>query len=179
MARETEFTEIDEQKYSCSMMPGTKGNKTLVELIDMVGRPVVVMASNALRQTKPNGKDPTMGIELGIDSNLSDLVQLGTHLLFERLTPEQADATIKAVLDGVSAEGVGDLKKKEIFDEHFRGRIWHLWKVFAWSLEVNYRDFFEGLRSNMTIQRWILAGSKVWGPQTSTSKSGESSPPQT
>ena len=146
MSREVETVSIDGEKYACRMMPATKGQKVLIRLTELVGRPALVMAAGAVR-----GEG---------DVQLHDLIEVGTRIIFERLTDEEADASIKDVLDGVMVEGGGDVLKN--FDEHFRGRILHLYKVFAWALEVNYRDFFDAALSSDLKETVQEVGTKAW-----------------
>ena len=37
----------------------------------------------------------------------------------------------------------------KMFDEHFGGRLMHLYKVVQFTLEVNYKDFFDVAQSRM------------------------------
>ena len=138
--RETEYKEIDGVRYACDMMPATKAHKTLIELTAMVGRPVIVAIAKG-----------ASGGDLG-ESEVDSLAEVGTALLFDRLTPDSSDQVIQNVLDGVRSEGVGNLSDRITFDQHFRGRIVHLYKVFAWAVEVNYRDFFAVASSSHLLQ---------------------------
>jgi hypothetical protein len=157
--REVETREIDGEKYACRMMPATKGQKVLIRLTDLVGRPALVMAAGAMK-----GEDDNV--------QLHDIIDLGTRIIFERLTDEEADASIKDVLDGVMVENGGDVLKN--FDEHFRGRILHMYKVFAWALEVNYRDFIDAALSSDLKEVVEEAGTKAWQAAISMMKSGDS-----
>ena len=61
------------------------------------------------------------------------------------------------------------------FDIHFKGRVLAMYKVFAWAMEVNYRDFFGAAHSSPLGQILKMAGSKAWSGLTSTPRSGSSS----
>ena len=158
MSREVELKEIDGEKYACRMMPATVAQKTLVRLTDLVGRPVMVMIAGAIRDEG--------------ETELQTIAEIGTRILFERLTDDESDFVIKSVLDGVMVEGGGEVLKS--FDEHFRGRIMHLYKVFAWSVEVNYRDFIDAALSSDLKTSVKEVATKAWQAATSTMKSGES-----
>ena len=160
MAREVETKRIDDEKYACRMMPATKGQKVLIRLTELVGRPALVMTAGVIRSEG--------------EVEVHDIIELGTRIIFERLTDDEADATIKDVLDGVMVENGGEVLKN--FDEHFRGRIMHLYKVFAWALEVNYRDFFDAALSSDLKETVTEVATRAWQGAISTMKSGEYAP---
>lgn len=135
---ETQRTEIDGVKYICEMMPATKAHKVLIELLDILGRPALVAIA-----TGAGGK--------GFDAGIDVIAEVASRLLTEKLTPDSSDRIIKIALDGVKAEGVGAVNEEKIFDNHFRSRILHLYKVFAWAIRVNYMDFFNAADSNPSI----------------------------
>ena len=142
MSRETQFREIDGIKYVCTMMPATVAHKTLLQLTEVVGRPVLLAVAKAV------GNDELL---------LDELVETGTHALFERLNPSVGEDLILDLLQGVRVEGVGELSRKDVFDNHFRGRIFHLYKVLGFSVEVNFRDFFDELLSQQ-LKKNVGAG---------------------
>ncbi len=172
MTRKTETTEIDGHKYACTMMPATLAQTTFIRLVDLVGKPVLFMAAGAFKE---DGK-----LDMG------NLAELGLATLFDRLTPEESDEVIKAVLNGVMVEGEGDVLKA--FDDHFRGRVLSMYRVFQWALGVNYRDFFDAATSSGLLKaaRELMAAVKKEGIKsamsgladlTSTSESGDSAAP--
>jgi len=161
MAREIQFKEIGGVKYICEMMPATQANKTLISLTEIIGRPAVSMIAKAFTDDG--------------DIEIDDLAGIGLASMFERFDEDVGDRMIKSVLTGVRAEGVSDLAKE--FDEHFRGRILDLYKVFAWALEVNYKDFFDAARSSALISKLSSVGVKARSLLTSTTPSSDLSPP--
>lgn len=165
MARETEYEEIDGTKYACQMMPATKAHAVLIRLGDTIGYP----ALNAIATA--TGGDMTSGVD--------DVVRVVTELLARKLTPEVANEVILMAMDGVRCEGVGEMSKQQIFDQHFRGRILHMYKVFAWSLGVNFADFFDGARSNHTVQSVLEVGGQALKVLTQTLQSGLSAAEKT
>lgn len=158
MARDVARKEIGGQMYNCTMMPATKANRTLISLTEIVGRPAVAMLSNAFVN----------------DANIeiSDLAGIGIATIFERFDEETGDRLIKNILDGVLCEGVGPVN--DHFDEHFRGRILTLYQVFAWALEVNYKDFFDGARSSALMSKISTAVAKVQSRLTTIPTSSDS-----
>jgi len=168
MAREIEYKEINNVRYICEMMPATLSTKTLIELTDVLGRPLLVSLSKGV--STDGGLD-----ELEID----DLAEVSTRLLFEKLTPDNTDRIVKSVLCGVKAEGVGDMSDSKIFDSHFRGEIMHMFRVFAWALEVNYRDFFAAARSSALLSKLKKAGKRAVIQKIATQESGTSSSTET
>lgn len=163
MSRETQFKEISGDKYACSMMPATLANKTLITLIDVVGRPATTILANAF-----TAKD------VG-DLDVEELIGVAMTAVFERMDGDRGDALVKAVLTGVTVESKGDVVK--IFDEHFRGQILTLYKVFRWAIEVNYQDFFDAVRSSALITKISSAGAKAHNRLTTILTSTDSSSP--
>ncbi len=164
--RESEHKNIDGVDYTCEMMPGTLAQKTLVELTLLLGRPLLVSLAKGF----------TGEGEVEID----ELADAATLLLSERLNAESSDRLIKATLQGVTTSGAGYVAATDAaFDTHFRGRILHLYKVFAWSLEVNYRDFFDGALSSPLLEKAKQAAKRAYHRSTSTLGSGTSSTSET
>lgn len=174
--RETEHKEIDGHKYVCEMMPATLAQTTFMQLVELVGKPVLFMAVGAFKEDGEHKSSP----------DLATLAELGLVTLFDRLSPEEADEVIKAVLNGVLVEKKGDVLK--CFDEHFRGRVLSMYKVFQWALAVNYRDFVDaatssGIPSKLaavveTLKEAGLASAmSAFKEKTSTNESGDSAPP--
>jgi hypothetical protein len=163
MSRETQFKEIGGDKYACHMMPATIANKTLIELVDVVGRPAATILANAF-----TAKD------IG-DLDVEELVSVAMQAVFQRMDGDRGDALMKAILNGVVVEGKGDVVKN--FDDHFRGRILTLYKVFRWAVEVNYQDFFDAVRSSALITKISSVGAKAYSQLTTTRTSTDSSSP--
>ena len=58
------------------------------------------------------------------------------------------EALIKDLLETATIEQEGKIAKvMPLFDELFRGKVFTLYKVLAFALEVNFADFFEPLRA--------------------------------
>jgi len=58
------------------------------------------------------------------------------------------EALIKDLLETATVEQEGKIAKvMPLFDELFRGKVFTLYKVLAFALEVNFADFFEPLRA--------------------------------
>lgn len=58
------------------------------------------------------------------------------------------EALIKDLLETATVEQEGRIAKvMPLFDELFRGKVFTLYKVLAFALEVNFADFFEPLRA--------------------------------
>ena len=164
--RNKENIEIDGVNYICTMMPATMANKVLVELVDAVGRPALMAAAT--------------GFDGSGMSGLDTVVDVGTKMLMERVTPESADRVCKLALHGVMAEGVkGDLFEDKYFDAHFQGRILHLWKVVSWSIKVNYGDFFCAAHSNPTVSSLVSTMSSGLNTLTAILSSGDAASSET
>lgn len=167
--RELEKKEIDGVKYACQMMPATVANTTLKRLLELTAAPTLVLASGAWSQDKGKVPTPNHGIA---PADLADLTEKAVTLLFDRIPGEELNNLCRDVFNGLTCNEVG--KVDENIDDHFRGRLLHMYKVFVWCIEVNYRDFFDAGRS-LGILSWIVAMAKkaALSRQTSTPQSGE------
>lgn len=163
--RETENKEIDGIWYECQMMPATLANKTLVRLVDTLGRPAVAAIAGGFG-----------------DQSVDTVANTVSMILTKGLTPEATDEIVMSVLKGVYTPGAenedlsgnGELHNRENFDRHFRGRIKAMYQVVAWSIQVNYRDFFDVARSSPNIKMWRGRAEKVFSALIATLESGTS-----
>ncbi len=173
--RETEFTEIDGEKYVCTMMPGTKAQMTFVEMSQLIGAPAMAMIAKAFEPVVTKDGD----VKEGLDAHtVESLMAQGVQVFLTELTPAQSDRIIKTLMDGIKCEGVGDLSDVKLFDAQFRGRVLTMYRVFSWSMEVNFRDFFDAALSSRIRQILQKAGAKAWSGLTSIPSSEDSSSDQ-
>ena len=162
MARNKENKNIDDIDYVCTMMPATMANKVLVELMGTLGQPALVAIASAFSSDG--------------ESQIDAIADAATRAIMQRLSPEDADRVCKMVLHGVRCtENAGNVNESDVFDEHFRGRIFHLWKVVAWSIQVNYRDFFYAANSNPTVSGLLKKLSSGASMLTAILSSGDAS----
>ncbi len=84
-----------------------------------------------------------------------------TEILFEKLSAEDIVSITKELLAASTVNGKPLLGQ---FDIHFRGRMMTWAKVLAFSLEVNYSDFFGVLRERVSFAG--LAASLSGGSKT-------------
>lgn len=127
-------------------------NQTVVHLIDGKGYEFYMMPpSKALRiliQLAKRALGPVGGALEGSGASLSDILQTKINLeamlsrLAENLDADWAQQTILAILEHVVHEG----GTKIVFEVEFMGKLLHLFKIIGKALEVNYSDFWEGLR---------------------------------
>jgi hypothetical protein len=165
--RETEKKTIDGGNYVCSMMPATKANRIFTEIIGLVGAPAFAMVSAAFAKDEVE------------DVHVEQLVASGLQVFLADLSPDQWDRIVFEMMDGVLVEGVGSLHDRGKFDQHFRGRVLTMWRVWAWAMEVNFRDFLDAVRSNDVAKGLAAkareAATKAWTTQTRTPSSQNSS----
>ncbi len=140
------------------MMPATKSHAVMIELIDTIGQPALQAIATAVGGDLSNSVDNVIGV--------------AGEMLSRKVTPETADRLVRMMLESVSAEGLVYFSKDSVFDEHFAGRMLHMYKVVAWSIGVNYSDFFEGARSNRTVQNVLEVGGQALKVLTATLQSG-------
>lgn len=134
MPRESQpkaFTHGDEVvRVITQPLPATKALKLLTRLTTMVGETILVLAAR--------GGD-------GLEDMDADTLRFTVRALINRMDEDVVDATVKEALQGMQAEGVGDVVQH--FDSFFQGRMMLLFDCLQYALEINYRDFFDALRS--------------------------------
>ncbi len=153
---EIQFQEIDSIKYVCEMMPALLASATIVRLMALVGRPALVLAADAYTSFESGAIDDENGV--------ANLIRLGTEQVFAGLTPEETETVLLSLLCGVKVAGIaGDLSDPVRFNAHFRGRLLSAYKVWAWSLQCNYRDFIDAARSFGIVEKLESAASHAMG----------------
>lgn len=129
MQNQQESHVIDDIAYEFYMMPPGKALKIFVQLLKRALGPV----GGAL-----DGSSLSLSDILKAKVNLNGLLSR----LAENLDENWAHQTIMQLLEHVRHAGGTPI----IFEVEFVGKIFHMLKVVGKSLEVNYRDFTEGLR---------------------------------
>ena len=174
--QDIQYKKIDGVEYICEMMPALLASSTLVRLVNMVGKPALVLAANAYSVMDASGEE-------GADSiSFPDVIRLGVEQVFAGLSPNEAEIVLLALMSGVRCkvgESSADLNSKDVFNEHFRGRLLSAYKVWAWSLQCNYRDFIDAARSSGIVATLKSKGEAALGralstTQTSPTESDES-----
>ena len=122
--------EIDGIAYSCAPLPATKALRLMTRLTKLVGETALIIAAKG---------------RAALDDVPADVLQFTVRAIADRLEEDEVVTTIKLLLSTMRTAGVEDLSKT--FDTHFQGRLMHLFGVVQYALEVNYRDFFDALRS--------------------------------
>jgi hypothetical protein len=128
--------EIDGVTYVASPLPATQALRILTRLTKMVGEAALVLAAK--------GRE-------ALDDLPADVLTYTVQTILGRLSEAEVEATIKELLASVYVHGA-DQSVAVTFNEHFRGRMAALFRVVQLALEVNYRDFFDALRSLPTSQ---------------------------
>lgn len=123
----------------------------------------------------------------GADDLEGDAIRLVSGVLgaaAQNLSGPVSDRLLKTVFKCVVAnmEKVGSVHEDRFvtldydsptFDAHFRGRLLTMYKVWAWAISVNYRDFLDGAQSLGSEGEGL--GRKALGLlQTQTDPSGQS-----
>tara|TARA_Y100000310_G_scaffold304988_1_gene344691 strand:- start:2280 stop:2795 length:516 start_codon:yes stop_codon:yes gene_type:complete len=169
--REAESKIIDGHEYRCTMMSVRSAHRTFLDLCSTLGGPVI----NAIAE----GSDDMEG-------DATRLITGAISLAVQNLDGPVGDQLIESVFSGVAytgksedkddpqADGMGfELKAwDDDFERHFGGRLLSMYKVWAWSVEVNYRDFLDGAQA-LGGDRGAGIGKKVFQSlRTQTSASG-------
>jgi len=161
--RETEQIEIDGQKYACTMMPVQTANQVFLGITATLGRPLVDALVSAT-------EDGSVDAKVAIAAALARVA--------DKLSGQVSNHLIESVFDGVHAEGIGELKAwSPEFDDLYRGRLASMYKVFTWSIKVNFADFLD-VAHGLGVTKEKAMGLKAElfkNPPTSTDSSGMSS----
>lgn len=132
---------IDGVEYICHVQAAIPANQSLIKLMGVISPPTLALLSGAVRGFASDGEGELTLSGLG---NM-DLVT-GLVMLFQELTPEAATVILQEGFRGISTPELLanklDLSEENTFNEHFRGHLIRMYKVFAWSLRCNYQDFF-------------------------------------
>ncbi|MCK5603281.1 hypothetical protein KAR91_15465 [Candidatus Pacearchaeota archaeon] len=136
--RKTEEREIDGESYEFHQLGAIKAHSLLLKVGKIIGPTFGEMA------------DSSKG---GIEGLLDADIDLGSVIqgLFERADDKIVLGVITTLLSQAIHHGVGCLQNEAIVDEHFAGRLPHMYKVILASAEVQYGDFFAegGMLSNL------------------------------
>ena len=136
--RKTEERDIDGENYEFHQLGAIKAHSLLLKVGKIIGPTFGEMADSS---------------ENGIEGLLDADVDLGSIIegLFSRADDKVVLDVITTLLSQVIHHGVGGLKNETIIDEHFAGRLPHMYKVVLASAEVQYGDFFAegGMLSNL------------------------------
>lgn len=137
--RKSEDKIIDGFKYKCKMMGIRESHQTFLSLCSSIGEPAV--------------KAIAAGSE-DMDGDVIRLITMAITAAVQNLEGAVGDRLISSVFNGVDYVGDGgdDLGFSMVawdkdFEKHFHGRLFSLYKVWAWSVEVNYRDFLDGVQA--------------------------------
>lgn len=136
MRNEEERT-IDDEEYTFYQLGALKSHSLLLKIAKIIG-PVF---GEMVNSTEGDGKKE------GLDALLDANIDLSTIIdgLFERADESTVNKIMLTLLSQVTHngdDGVGALKKDAIIDNHFMGRLPHMYKVVLAAAEVQYGDFF-------------------------------------
>lgn len=123
--------EIDGAEYEFYMMPPSKALRIFVQLVKRALGPV----GGAL----DGGGGVSLAEIMKAKVNMNGLLSR----LAENLDAEWAQQTVQQILEHVRHKGGSQI----VFEVEFMGKIMHLFKIIGKALEVNYADFWEGLRA--------------------------------
>lgn len=151
--RERKYKEIGGVKYICEMLPGDAAIELHAEFVQRIGAPALGIMSGVFRGAtdEDGGKAANTQVE--------DLLARAVAVFLQEMSPREVSSYMIRMMNGVEAEGVGELHDQATFAKHFRGGTGDMWKVFMWSMEVNFHDFFAACRSLPLIGD-LLSGAK-------------------
>lgn len=137
---------IDGEQYTFCQLPPKKSLKLLTRILKIIGAPIGAAIGTW------DGAGPAEDVENILDRE----IDLGAVVrqLCDRLDENDVEYIVDMLLSQVLHAGKGEVSK--VFDEHFGGRLTHLFKVIFAALEVEYADFFDGKFGD--ILRDIISG---------------------
>lgn len=161
-----ETKEIDGHLYSCRMMTVRAAHNTFLSLCSTLGGPVVEVLAR--------------GSDDGDGDEIEKLIMGAISVAVQNLEGEVGEKLLKSVFTGVTFVGEGptgfELKPWDAnFERHFTGRLFSVYKVWAWAIQVNYKDFLDGAQTLGGDKAKSLGKSALNSLLTSTSESGQSS----
>ena len=127
---------IGTDRYIAAPLPASKALRLLTRITKTVGNTVITIAAKGRA-----GLD-----DISEEENLSPML-FAVRMMLDRLEEAEVELTILELLSTVHVAG-SDKTVDKIFDEHFKGRMWHLLQVVQYAMETNYKDFFDALRSH-------------------------------
>ncbi len=117
---------IDGTDYTITMLPADKAVILFTRLTKLIGKPLSNLVASGGMDAEVSGKLIGLCIE-GLSENLDE------------------EVVLKTIKDLLASTMVGNQMLDKVFNVHFAGRIGHLFKVVWAVLEVQYKDFLEGL----------------------------------
>lgn len=132
----TKIEKIGERTYSFGIMPATVAYEVEVALAEVIGEPLFkAIAGGGAAATDKEKLLDVSGVAIGM---------IASRARAANLLP-----TIKTVFENVRVDvGTGTAVPINI-DSHFTGRPKELWQVFIIAIQVNFADFFDGLRFDL------------------------------
>lgn len=127
MACKTEKKEINGHEYSCTQLPASEAIKIQLKLTNILGESLGSVLG-ALVTKRDEDEDSSLKSALG---------SLGSKLDSQ----DFYDLFVK-MINTCAKDG-----KRINFEQEFSGNILGAWEVFIFALQVNYRDFIDGLLS--------------------------------
>jgi hypothetical protein len=118
---------IDGEEYTFCQLPPKQSIRLLTRILKIIGP--------ALGGAVSGGNVQSI-LDLDIDPGMI------VSNLCSRLDESDVEYVVDVLLSQVLHSGSGDISK--VFDQHFAGRLPHLFKVIGTALEVQYGDFFGG-----------------------------------
>lgn len=123
---ETKEKLIDGDTYMVSQFPGRRAIKIQIRLVKLLGPAVASLVAGS------KGLDDSIAL-----SNLADAVaRLGAAL-----DPDDFESLVMELLSMTRKNG-REIGSQAAFDAEFTGKLTTVYKVLAFVLEVNFKDFF-------------------------------------
>ncbi len=144
MARERQDTVIDGHRYEMTMLAATPSYKLFTKLLKMFGPSI----GTIIDVTSKSGD----GVE-GIDLN-SQAVVKGIRALMDHVGEDDIEHVIERLKKQthVSVEKGSEktIPLSGVFELHFQGDIWAMFKWLWWGLQVQYSNFSDAFANLKT-----------------------------
>lgn len=139
--RLTKQIEIDGMRFSVQQLGGKAAGKLFVRLNSYL-LPAIGQGLGLFEKV-------SLSAGLSTDLDLGAVgrgLSLAANTLFEKLTPEEYESLLGQFLETARVQVAGkDLPLWPNFDDLMAGKVFTQIKLLAFSLEVNYQDFFDAL----------------------------------
>lgn len=151
---ESKTKQIGDHVYLVRQLPATQAHKLLLRIGKVLGPAL----GGGLESVQSFELDAAKGIGKAISE------------LFERATPDEVDAIVKAFADYSEVDGK---PLKTMFDLHFAGKLSDMYRWLAFALEANYSDFFGVFKQ--AGGALAQAAARFQSPSTSSGQPGAAS----
>lgn len=152
MAKQPVKATIDGLVFEFFPLPPRTAIKIMARLTKLIGEPIGALGDAAFSGAKGAEKGKILAQILS--ANLDDGLAKAMRSLSDRLDEDEVYQTIELMIEGVQGKMPGDQGTRPLnVDVDFEGEIGLLFKVIGKYLEVNFKSFFQGIKTGAQVLR--------------------------